>query len=246
MNVYGLIGFPLGHSFSKEFFTQKFSKESITDSVFELFPIYEIEQLRSLLQSVPGLKGLSVTIPHKETIIPFLDKQDLLSQEIGAVNCVQVKEGKLYGYNTDVIGFERSFLPLCKSHHQKALVLGNGGASKAVKFVLNKHKISFCQVSRNTNASSNSILYRDVNESIMKEYTAIINCTPLGMHPEIDSMPYIPYQYVSPDHLMYDLVYNPVETKFLKKGKEFGAVCKNGYEMLQLQAEESWKIWNDL
>lgn len=246
MNVYGLIGFPLDHSFSKKYFTEKFLKESVADSRFELFPIERIELLNSLVINVSGLKGLSVTIPYKETVIPFLDELDIVSKEIGAVNCIRIFENKLYGFNTDAYGFEHSFMPLRQPHHKKALVLGSGGASKAVKFVLKKHGIHFLEVSRNAIDSEESINYSQLDEDILREYTIIVNCTPLGMHPNIGSMPDIPYQLLSANHLLFDLVYNPAETLFLQNGKKAGAVTKNGYEMLQSQAEESWKIWNGI
>lgn len=243
MNVYGLIGFPLEHSFSKDYFTNKFQKESINDSLFELFPISDISQFKSFVYSIDGLKGLSVTIPYKESIIPFLDGMDEKSKQVGAVNCVRVSDGKLFGYNTDVIGFENSFMPLREYHHQKALILGTGGASKAVKFVLSKYKIPFLQVSRNHSVECDFISYDMVDESLLNEYNIVINCSPIGMYPAIDKKPAIPYHYVSKHHLLFDLIYNPAETLFLKEGKRHGAIIKNGYDMLVTQAEESWKIW---
>ncbi len=244
MKLYGLIGYPLGHSFSKDFFNKKFSTESIADSNFELFPLQDINQLKPFVHSVKGLTGLSVTFPHKEAIIPYLDELDGISGEIGAVNCVRVNENKLYGFNTDVIGFEKSFMPLRESHHHKALILGTGGASKAVKYVLSKHGIPFLQVSRNPGAIKFFITYEMLDDSIMSEYNIIINCTPAGMYPAIADKPNIPYGCITSRHLLYDLIYNPSDTLFLKEGKKAGAVTKNGYEMLVLQAEESWKIWN--
>lgn len=245
MKTYGLIGFPIGHSFSKAYFTTKFERESIPNSIFELFPLDKIESFPYFIQSVNGLEGLSVTIPHKESILPFIDALDNVSAVIGAVNCVRVVDGKCYGYNTDVIGFENSFMPLRESHHQQALVLGNGGAAKAVKYVLQKHRIPFLQVSRNQTHNDDCIAYDAIDKVMMDDYQIIINCTPVGMSPEVDKKPDIPSQFLTSRHFVFDLIYNPSSTLLLQEAEKAGAVIKNGYEMLVIQAEESWKIWND-
>lgn len=245
MKLFGLIGYPLGHSFSKKYFTQKFEKEGLDDCVFDLFPIETISQFPQLLQSQPQLTGLAVTIPYKESVIKYLDLLDDEAAKIGAVNCISFSNGKLKGYNTDVTGFERSFNTLLQPHHQKALVLGTGGAAKAIAYVLNKLKISFLQVSRTPNLKKGIIGYEDISASIMSTYSIIINCTPVGMSPAADLRPAIPYQYLTANHFLYDLVYQPATTLFLSAGIEKGAVVKNGYDMLAIQAEENWRIWKD-
>ena len=244
MNVYGLIGYPLGHSFSKQYFTEKFEKEGINDSLFESFPISSIDEFPSLLKNNPLLKGLSVTIPYKEQVLQFVDE---LSDEviaIGATNSIKINEGKLTAYNTDIAGFEISFGKLLKPHHTTALVLGTGGASKAVQYVLKKLAIRFLVVTRNKGGRHPFITYPDIDAAMMNEYSIIINCSPVGMYPNENEAPAIPYQFLSVSHYLYDLVYKPAETLFLKNGKERGATVQNGYEMLLLQAEESWRIWN--
>ncbi|HMO63263.1 MAG TPA: shikimate dehydrogenase [Ferruginibacter sp.] len=246
MNLYGLIGYPLGHSFSKQYFTQKFQQEGITDCAFEAFPIPSIEQFPALLKAHPNLKGLSVTIPYKETVMQYIDEVSDEVKFIGATNSIKISEGKLKAHNTDIIGFEASFAALLKPNHQKALVLGSGGASKAVQYVLKKRGIEFLIVSRNENPAPGYITYSAINEQIMAGYPLIINCSPAGMEPNYGTCPDIPYQLLTPQHYLYDLVYKPSETLFLQKGKEKGATVQNGYEMLILQAEASWKIWNHL
>jgi shikimate dehydrogenase len=245
MNLYGLIGYPLGHSFSKQYFNQKFEKEGLEDCFFELYPLKQIEEFKGLIRSTPGLKGLAVTIPYKESVIPFLHALTEEARKIGAVNCIEILEEGLKGHNTDVVGFEQSFVPLLQHHHTKALVLGTGGASKAVQYVLGKLGIPFLLVSR-TPDGPHSISYDDIDEELLKEYTVIINCTPLGMSPNDQQKPQLPYQYISFVHYFYDLVYKPAETAFLLEGKSRGAVVKNGYDMLIIQAEENWKIWNEV
>ena len=242
MNLYGLIGYPLGHSFSKQYFTEKFEKEGLRDCFFELYPLENINEFPKLIQK-KILKGLCVTIPYKQTIIPFLESVSEEAMMVGAVNCIKILSGEMIGYNTDIIGFEKSFTPLLKPHHTKALVLGTGGASKAVQYVLNKLQIPFLLVSRNT-IGKNIISYTDVSESLLKEYTIIINSSPVGMTPNENVMPAIPYQFITAQHYLYDLVYKPEETKFLQQAKLKNATIKNGYEMLILQAEENWRIWN--
>jgi shikimate dehydrogenase len=243
MRLFGLIGYPLSHSFSKKYFTEKFEQEGLTDCRYELFPIATINELPGILIKHPELEGLNITVPYKRQVIPFLDSSTNIPAGVNACNCIHIKEGKLVGYNTDVIGFEKSFTPLLKSHHKKALVLGNGGAAAAVVFVLKKLSIDFIIVSRELHSNS-SLTYKDINEQVMKECNIIINTTPLGMYPNERSCPSIPYQFISENHLLYDLVYNPAKTLFLQKGEELGATIKNGEEMLMLQAEESWRIWN--
>ena len=243
MNLYGLIGYPLGHSFSKQYFTQKFEKEGLGDCFFELFPLENINEFTNIIGSQIGLKGLAVTIPYKQAVMHLLQSIDDAAMKVGAVNCIKILPNEMIGYNTDIIGFEKSFAPLLKSHHTKALVLGTGGAAKAVQYVLNKLHIPFLLVSRNAD-ENNVISYSDLNESLLKEYTIIINSSPVGMAPNEDAMPAIPYQFITKQHYLYDLVYKPAETKFLEQGKLKGAVIKDGFEMLILQAEENWKIWN--
>jgi len=243
MKLFGLIGYPLGHSFSKQYFTEKFDREQLTDCRFELFELRDIGDFSLLLKNETALKGLAVTIPYKESVIPFLDIIDKDAALIGAVNCISISSGKLTGYNTDHIGFEMSLKPLLKIHHTKALVLGSGGASKAVQYVLQKLEIEYLVVTRNRQPSNGMINYESLNEKIIQEYTLIINCTPVGMFPHEKEEPEIPYHYLHAAHLLFDLIYKPSVTKFLSRGKQQGATIKNGYEMLVLQAEENWKIW---
>ena len=243
MKVYGLIGNPLGHSFSKQYFTEKFEREQLPGCRFELYPLENIDQFTSLLNSEADLNGLAVTIPYKESVIPFLNVVDEVAALIGAVNCIKISAGNLIGYNTDCIGFERSLLPVLQSQHTKALVLGSGGSSKAVQYVLRKLNIDLLVVTRNKILPKGFIHYDLIDENIMQQYSLIINCSPVGMFPDEDNKPEIPYQYLSKDHLLFDLVYRPAETKFLKEGKSRGSTVKNGYEMLVIQAEENWKIW---
>lgn len=242
IKTYGLLGKKLSHSFSKKYFTEKFAVEKIENSLYENFELNDVGEFTKLIASNKNISGLNVTIPYKETIIPFLDSLTEDAQKIGAVNTIQFLNGKTIGHNTDVIGFEKSLLPLLKNHHQNALILGTGGAAKAVQFVLEKLNISFKYVSRKK--ANNQLIYTDLNEEIIEKHTLIINTTPLGMFPKIDELPQLPYQFISEKHLVYDLIYNPLESAFLKKAKAQGAVVKNGLEMLQLQAEESWNVWN--
>ena len=243
MKTFGIIGFPLSHSFSQRYFTQKFIDEGIDDAVFVNFPIDKIDDLPQLVQATPELKGLAVTIPYKKQVLPYLQSASDAVITMGASNCITVRDGKLYGYNTDVIGFEKSFITHLQPHHSKALLLGRGGASAAVDFVLRKLNIDFKIVSR-TAKSEGVMQYEDVDEEALKEYTIIINSTPLGTYPNIDEAPSIPYQYLTSKHYLFDLVYNPPLTKFLALGQKQGAIIQNGYDMLTIQAEENWKIWN--
>ncbi|HRH56964.1 MAG TPA: shikimate dehydrogenase [Chitinophagales bacterium] len=242
MKQFGLIGYPLSHSFSKGYFSEKFQKESIFDCQYDIFPLEKIEDFVELCAQHKNIVGLNVTIPYKEKIIPFLDELDDEAKAIGAVNTIKFTNGKMIGYNTDCFGFEMSLKPLLKAHHSSALILGTGGASKAVEYVLKKLGISFQYVSRTK--SSTSISYNDVNSFIIQHSTLIINSTPIGMYPNVDIAPNIPYDAITNQHLLYDLIYNPAETQFLTEGKIRGAQTKNGLEMLYLQAERSWEIWN--
>lgn len=242
MRQFGLIGYPLSHSFSKKFFSEKFKTENIADCVYENFPLPFIHSFPELIKKTENLSGLNVTIPYKRTVIPFLHELDQPAKEIDAVNCIQFKKGRLKGFNTDIIGFEQSLTPLLKKSHTHALILGTGGASGAVAYVLNKLSISFHFVSRTKR--SGQFTYDELNGEIIRQNNLIINTTPLGTSPDIQFCPDIPYQFIGKNHLMYDLIYNPSETLFLQKGKDQGAFVKNGYEMLVLQAEASWEIWN--
>ncbi|WP_285009998.1 shikimate dehydrogenase family protein [Pedobacter faecalis] len=246
MRKFGLIGFPLSHSFSKKFFTEKFQKEQIAGCSYELYPIREIGMLPALLAENTTLEGINVTIPYKLDVMPFLTEVDEAALEIGAVNCISVDRCAdalfLKGYNTDAYGFEQSLLPLLEHHHRKALIFGDGGAAKAVKYVLKKLKIPFLVVSRRL--SDKTIPYEQLNPVLLAEYTVLINTTPLGMSPDYETYPLFPYEALTPEHLAYDLVYNPEETTFLRKVRERSGKTKNGLEMLYLQAERSWHIWN--
>ncbi|QHS62495.1 shikimate dehydrogenase family protein [Chitinophaga agri] len=242
MKVYGLIGYPLSHSFSKGFFAEKFSREGIQECIYDSFPIPAIDELPALLAQQPELQGLNVTIPYKEVVIPYLDELSPAATQMKAVNCIHFKDGRKIGYNTDAIGFRRSLEPLLKPHHNKALILGTGGAAKAVQFVLESLHIPYKLVSRQ--ASADTISYEQLDTDTMASHTLIINTTPLGMYPNVTAAPAIPYDQLTDRHLLYDLIYNPAVTTFLQKGADRGATIKNGHEMLILQAEASWEIWN--
>ncbi len=244
MKLYGLIGYPLGHSFSKQYFTEKFEREGLTDCKFEAFPISSINEFNGLIAANPLLKGLGVTIPYKEKVLQFVDELSEEVKHIGATNSIKISGNKLIAYNTDIIGFEESFTEKLKPSHKRALVLGTGGASKAVQFVLKKLNIDFLVVTRNEITKEGFIQYNNIDRNLIREYKIVINCTPVGMHPKEENAPEIPYQFLTPDHYLYDLVYKPFATLFLQKGEERGAAVKNGYDMLLIQAEASWKIWN--
>ncbi len=244
MKLFGLIGYPLGHSFSKKYFDKKFEAENITDTEFELFAIKDINEFKNLLQANSNLKGLAVTIPYKQSVLPFIDYVTVAAKEIGAVNCIKFTDGILTGHNTDVVGFEKSLVPLLQPQHTKALVLGTGGSSKAVQYVLKQLRIDFLLVSRDKSNLQNCITYNEVDEKIMTEYSIIINCSPVGMTPNERELPAIPYKLLPAKHLLYDLIYAPEKTLFLQKGESCGCIIKNGFDMLVLQAEENWKIWN--
>lgn len=247
MKKYGLIGFPLTHSFSKRYFTEKFESESI-DSTYDNFEIDNISKFPEIIKNNPELIGLNVTIPYKEQVIPFLDDLNESAKEIGAVNTVKIiRNGSgvyLKGFNTDTFGFETSLKPLLKPHHKKALILGTGGASKALKYVLNNLGIDFVSASIEE-LKENEIRYEEIDKEMMKERLLIINATPLGTYPKVETYPNIPYLYLSEKHLLFDLVYNPEISAFLRKGIDMGATTKNGYEMLLLQAKKSYEIWNE-
>ena len=243
MKQLGLIGYPLSHSFSKKYFSEKFDTEQIEGFDYELFPIETIEKLTQLKADQNNLLGLNVTIPYKEQVIPFLDKLSDAAEKIGAVNTIKFQNGKLFGYNTDVIGFKNSLLPLLKTSHKKALILGTGGAAKAVAYVMEELKIDFKYVSRRP--KTGQLTYEDLTQSVIEEYTLIINSTPLGTSPNVTQCPSIPYEFITEGHLLYDLVYNPSITAFMQKGLDKGAVAKNGLDMLIGQAEAAWSIWTD-
>ncbi|MDD4755817.1 MAG: shikimate dehydrogenase [Prolixibacteraceae bacterium] len=245
MNKYGLIGFPLTHSFSKKFFTEKFKRESIS-AAYENFEIEKISRLTEIVEAETDLAGLNVTIPYKEQVIPFLDELDRAAEKVGAVNTIKItrKAQKIHlkGFNTDTWGFEISLKPLLREYHTKALILGTGGASKAIKFVLDKLNIEYISASIEE-LKNREIRYEDIDKKMMSDRLLVINATPLGTYPKTDTFPPIPYEYISDEHLLFDLVYNPEMTEFLKKGRERGAIVKNGLEMLQQQALKSYEIW---
>lgn len=237
MKTYGLIGKNISYSFSRNYFANKFKKEDIKNSQYINFDIDNLSELNNIFNT--DNFGFNVTIPYKEVIIPYLDSLDFHAEKIGAVNTIKLENGKKIGFNTDWIGFKKSIEPLLNSHHTKALILGTGGASKAVIYALDQLKIETLMVSR-----YGEISYKDLSEEIIQNHAIIINCTPVGTFPNVDAAPEIPYHFITKNHLAYDLIYNPTETLFLKKCKEKGAVVKNGLEMLEIQAEASWKIWN--
>lgn len=245
MQTFGLVGNPLGHSFSQDYFTKKFDKENI-EAQYLNFQIEDISMLGENVLSVPGLRGFNVTIPYKQAVIPYLDTIDEVAQKVGAVNVVKVEEGtgkkSLSGYNSDVVGFENSLRPLLKSCHTNALILGTGGASKAVRYVLEKLGIEYRYVSRTP--SDNVYSYDQLTPEIISHNKLIVNCTPLGMSPKVDACADIPYSAIGPQHLCFDLIYNPETTLFLQKAHEQGATVKNGLDMLIGQAERAWEIWN--
>lgn len=247
MKRYGLIGYPLTHSFSKRYFTGKFDTENI-NSTYQNFEIDCIEKFPEIIKNNPEIIGLNVTIPYKEQVIPFLDELNDSAQEIGAVNTIQVNRTEsgihLKGFNTDTYGFETSLKPLLKGHHKKALILGTGGASKALKYVLTKLGIEYISASIEE-LQENEICYDDIDKKMMAERLLIINATPLGTFPKVDACANIPYEFITEKHLLFDLVYNPEITRFMQKGLDKGATVKNGYEMLLQQAKKAYEIWNN-
>jgi shikimate dehydrogenase len=243
MRKYGLIGYPLTHSFSQRFFTEKFEREKISGCSYSNFPLRAIGELSPLLGD-PELCGLNVTIPYKQQVLSFLDVENAVVKKVRACNCIRIEGGKLYGFNTDVIGFGQSLDRKLQPHHLRALILGTGGAAKAVEYVLQERGIEYRFVSRRPRPSTNDIDYAAVDAALLATYTLLINTTPLGMHPHVDDCPPLPYEAITPRHYLFDLIYNPARTLFLRRGEDRGAVVENGYEMLILQAEESWRIWN--
>lgn len=246
MRKYGLLGYPLGHSFSRTYFNRKFEAEKI-NAQYVNFEISDIKEIKNVLKDNPDLCGLNVTLPYKSQVIPFLDEIDENARLIGAVNVIKFTKGflgktRLKGFNSDIVGFKQSIEPLLNESHRKALILGTGGSSKAVYHGLKQLGIDATFVSRNP--KDLCITYEEITPKMLEYYTVIVNCTPLGMYPHIDNCPDIPYEALTPKHLLYDLLYNPDETRFMKKGKAQGAVVKNGLEMLLLQAFEAWEIWN--
>jgi len=242
MSKFGLIGKNIDYSFSKLYFTNKFESEDLPHT-YQNFDIEAIDDFLDIIKSTKNLKGLNVTIPYKETVIPFLDKLDQKAEKIEAVNTIKItKEGKLIGYNTDYYGFKKSIEPYLYSNHNKALILGTGGASKAIAYALKKLDIEYNYVSRTTSNIA-KYTYQTLTEKIIKNHHIIINCTPLGTSPDTNVCPPIPYDAITKEHLLYDLIYNPEETKFLTIGKIKGAKTCNGLEMLKLQAEKAWEIW---
>lgn len=245
MQKYGLIGFPLKHSFSKSYFNEKFQSEGI-DAEYINFEIASVNELPAIIGENPDLQGLNVTIPYKEKVIPFLDEVDKAAIPIGAVNVIKIIRQKnkvrLVGFNSDVIGFTRSIEPLLEEDHKKALVLGSGGAAKAIFHGLKSLGLEPVYVTRSSKPGM--LLYEELTPEIMATHKVIVNCTPVGMYPHVDECPAIPYDCLTPGHLLYDLLYNPDTTLFMKKGTERGAMVKNGLEMLLLQAFAGWEIWN--
>ena len=242
MKTYGLIGRNISYSFSRAFFSKKFQHENI-DAEYVNFDLQSIDQIHNVLKETPTLSGLNVTIPYKEDIIPFLSSLDPIAKEIGAVNTVKIeKNGSLTGYNTDYFGFQESLKPHLQEHHKKALILGTGGASKAIAYTLKNLNISYTLVSRDP--ASDQLSYKQLDKQIMEENLLIINCTPLGTHPNITNYPPISVEFLTADHLIYDLIYNPSITQLMKLGLNAEAKVINGEKMLQLQAEKAWEIWN--
>lgn len=239
MKHYGLIGYPLEHSFSKKYFQDKFEKENI-DADYNLFPISNLDSLKKILKE-HNLYGINVTIPFKQRIIPLLDSIDEVAQFVNAVNCVLIQNSKLIGYNTDVIGFEKSFFKIPIYKKSKALIFGSGGASNAVKFILQKHRIEYIVVTRND--IQGCIMYQDLNENIFNSHNILINCTPVGMFPNIDDTLPLPYHFINKNHFAFDMIYNPEKSKFLQFCEGEGARIQNGLEMLEIQAEASYAIW---
>lgn len=246
MRQYGLIGYPLGHSFSKGYFSEKFIRENITDAVYELFPLKNIAAFPQLLQAQPQLAGLNVTIPYKEAVIPYLSELHESAANVGAVNVIRFAGDKRIGYNSDYFGFRQSlaaWLP-AERHGLQALVLGTGGAAKAVCAALRDLNINFKLVSRQATEQQLSYAQLHRQPELLRNASLLINTTPLGMQPQTSTKPDLPYEQLSKDHYLYDLVYNPAETSFMKEGLSRGARAKNGLEMLHLQAEKAWEIWN--
>lgn len=241
-HLYGLVGRNISYSLSRAHFAKKFDQEHIPDSFYTNFDIQDINEFPSLITDHPNLAGMNVTIPYKEAVIPFLDELDETAEAIGAVNVIQLKGNRLIGHNSDYYGFQKSLEPHLKQNHKKALILGTGGASKAVAFALKKLNINFKYVSRNPKLKQ--FAYSDLNKEIVQSHTIIINTTPLGTFPNVNDKPEIPYKFINENHLLFDLIYNPEETTFLKLGKKNGAAIMNGEAMFEFQAAKAWEIWH--
>ena len=239
---FGLVGRNISYSFSRGYFAKKFENENLNYSYIN-FDLESIDDLLNAINNTPNLKGLNVTIPYKEEVIPLLNKLNKRARKIGAVNTIQFKDNKLIGYNTDYYGFKKSLSPHLKNYHKRALILGTGGASKAIAYALKKLNIEYTYVSRSKKKGV-EYQYSDLDDNIITKHQIIINCTPLGTFPDIDQCPSIPYMAITKKHVLFDLIYNPEQTKFLKKGHDKGATTINGLKMLELQAEKSWQIWN--
>lgn len=249
MRKFGLIGYPLSHSFSQGFFTEKFKEEKILDAQYSNYAIPSMSNFATLWED-SSLQGLNITIPYKKDVITFLQHPSSVVKTIQACNCIRRFNNELYGYNTDVVGFQKSLMPFLKTQHRHALILGTGGAAAAVEWVMQNLKIQYQFVSRNAlphndnGSQTNLIGYDQLTDSIIEQHTLIINTSPVGMYPNVNEKPLIPYEAITSQHHLFDLIYNPAETLFLSKGKAQGATIQNGLEMLHIQAEESWKIWN--
>ncbi len=241
MDKYGIIGYPLGHSFSRGFFTEKFAREHI-EAQYMNFEIPNVEMLREVLNENPELRGLNVTLPYKTAVIPLLDELSDDARNIGAVNVIRVRNGYLKGFNSDIIGFMGSIRPLLQPHHKKALILGTGGASRAIRVGLTQLGLQWKHVSRS--AREDMFTYSELSPEILHEYEVIVNCSPVGMYPHVDESPAIPYESLTDRNLLFDCVYNPESTQFMQRGAQHGATVKNGLEMLHLQAIASWEFWN--
>ncbi|HSP13080.1 MAG TPA: shikimate dehydrogenase [Salegentibacter sp.] len=242
MTIYGLVGKNIDYSFSRTYFAEKFKRENIT-AEYRNFDLQEITEFPEILKNTPGLSGLNVTIPYKQAVIPYLDKLSQEAKKIGAVNTIKIeKDGQLTGYNTDYIGFRKSIEAFLKPHHKKALVLGTGGASKAIAYALKELGIECRFVSRN--ADVDQLDYQNLNEEIFQEFHIIINCTPLGTFPAVEKYPQIPVEHLNNSHLLFDLIYNPETTRLMELARQQSATAINGLKMLELQAEAAWEIWN--
>ena len=241
---YGLVGKNIAYSFSKGYFKEKFEKLGLANYSYENFDLQDINEFSDVLKNTSNLEGLNVTIPYKQEVIPFMNSLDSQAEQIGAVNTIQFTKDGPKGFNTDAYGFENSIKPFLQHHHKKALILGTGGASKAVAFVLSELQIDSVFVSRNP--SDEQMSYTDLNDKVFEEYTVLINCTPLGTHPNVEKKPNIPYQAITEKHLLFDLIYNPSKTAFLQEGESRGASICNGHRMLELQADRAWEIWQEV
>lgn len=248
MKTYGLIGYPLGHSFSKNFFAEKFENEGLNDCQYLNFEIDTIKKFPAIFEENSNIMGLNCTIPYKQQVMTYLDEIDEEAEKVGAINTIKIlrngEDFRLKGFNTDIIGFERSIKPMLDNSHKKALILGTGGASKAIKHILTKLEIDFISASIEEELDENEVRYESITEEVIKERTVIINATPLGTFPKVDNCPSIPYEAITNNHVLFDLVYNPEITLFMQKGKDRGANVKNGLEMLHGQAKAAWEIWN--